>query len=98
MAQEAVRVFLRVRPPLPVEEEEEVAVSVPTETEVEVAGSTTASAHYDGVFAPGSGQEDVFDAVVPAVDSVLDGVNCTVFAYGQTGSVRFAAPGPAVPQ
>lgn len=39
------------------------------------------------VFGPKSRQQDVFNhAVVPLVNEVLDGYNCTVFAYGQTGT------------
>jgi len=37
------------------------------------------------VFGPKSQQQDVFNhAVVPLVSEVLDGYNCTIFAYGQT--------------
>nr|CAB3494983.1 unnamed protein product [Digitaria exilis]CAB3503909.1 unnamed protein product [Digitaria exilis] len=39
------------------------------------------------VFGPKSQQQDVFNhAVVPLVNEVLDGYNCTIFAYGQTGT------------
>jgi kinesin family protein 11 len=39
------------------------------------------------VFGPKSRQQDVFNhAVVPLVGEVLDGYNCTIFAYGQTGT------------
>uniref|UniRef100_M4BTC5 Kinesin-like protein n=1 Tax=Hyaloperonospora arabidopsidis (strain Emoy2) TaxID=559515 RepID=M4BTC5_HYAAE len=42
---------------------------------------------FDRVFGQYSTQKDVFDAVVrPAVDEALAGYNCTVFAYGQTGT------------
>lgn len=42
---------------------------------------------YDHVFGPDAGQEDVYEGVVRAiVDEVLEGYNCTVFAYGQTGT------------
>lgn len=42
---------------------------------------------FDKVFGPKSRQQDVFNhAVVPLVNEVLDGYNCTVFAYGQTGT------------
>lgn len=42
---------------------------------------------YDHVFGPDSSQEDVYDGVVkPIVEEVLEGYNCTVFAYGQTGT------------
>eukprot|EP00466_Bigelowiella_natans_P003548 jgi/Bigna1/57657/fgenesh1_pm.23_\ len=42
---------------------------------------------FDTVFAPGATQEDVYDeAVEPIIEEVLEGFNCTVFAYGQTGT------------
>lgn len=42
---------------------------------------------YDHVFGPDTTQEDVYKGVVePIVDEVLQGYNCTVFAYGQTGT------------
>ncbi|KAL6905795.1 hypothetical protein ACP4OV_003396 [Aristida adscensionis] len=42
---------------------------------------------FDKVFGPKSRQQDVFNhAVVPLVNEVLDGYNCTIFAYGQTGT------------
>ncbi|OEL24829.1 Kinesin-like protein KIN-5A [Dichanthelium oligosanthes] len=42
---------------------------------------------FDKVFGPKSKQQDVFNhAVVPLLNEVLDGYNCTVFAYGQTGT------------
>ncbi|KAG1688313.1 hypothetical protein DVH05_003746 [Phytophthora capsici] len=42
---------------------------------------------FDRVFGQYSTQKDVFTSVVrPAVDESLAGYNCTVFAYGQTGT------------
>ncbi|KAL2629027.1 hypothetical protein R1flu_013713 [Riccia fluitans] len=42
---------------------------------------------FDKVFGPSSQQKDLYDqAVVPIVHEVLDGFNCTIFAYGQTGT------------
>jgi len=42
---------------------------------------------FDDVFGPSSTQERVYEsAVKPMVRDVLDGYNCTVFAYGQTGT------------
>lgn len=39
------------------------------------------------VFGPSAKQADLYDqAVVPIVNEVLDGFNCTIFAYGQTGT------------
>eukprot|EP01018_Ginkgo_biloba_P020856 Gb_32401 [translate_table: standard] len=42
---------------------------------------------FDKVFGPNSQQRDLYDqAVTPIVNEVLDGFNCTIFAYGQTGT------------
>lgn len=39
------------------------------------------------IFGPDSRQLELFDhAVVPIVNEVLEGYNCTIFAYGQTGT------------
>lgn len=48
---------------------------------------TIKSFNFDKVFGMYSTQEQVFDQVVsPIVDEVLAGFNCTIFAYGQTGT------------
>ncbi|CAN6825145.1 unnamed protein product [Brassica oleracea] len=42
---------------------------------------------FDKVFGPSAQQKDLYDqAVVPIVNEVLEGFNCTIFAYGQTGT------------
>jgi kinesin family protein C1 len=41
---------------------------------------------FDHVFNPSHGQEDIWEAAEPLVQSAIDGFNVTVFAYGQTGS------------
>ena len=41
---------------------------------------------FDNVFNPSHGQEDIWDATDPLVQSAIDGYNVTIFAYGQTGS------------
>ncbi|KAL5740666.1 hypothetical protein ACOSP7_029548 [Xanthoceras sorbifolium] len=42
---------------------------------------------FDKVFGPKAQQRSIYDqAIVPIVTEVLDGFNCTVFAYGQTGT------------
>jgi kinesin family member 11 len=45
------------------------------------------SFNFDKVFGTYSRQEEVFDSIVrPIVDETLSGFNCTIFAYGQTGT------------
>ncbi|XP_020273566.1 kinesin-like protein KIN-5A isoform X1 [Asparagus officinalis] len=42
---------------------------------------------FDKVFGPNSQQKDLFNqAISPIVNEVLEGYNCTIFAYGQTGT------------
>ncbi|KMT06204.1 hypothetical protein BVRB_7g162740 isoform B [Beta vulgaris subsp. vulgaris] len=42
---------------------------------------------FDKVFGPKTQQRSIYDqAIAPIVREVLDGYNCTVFAYGQTGT------------
>lgn len=39
------------------------------------------------VFGPNSEQVDLYNqAISPIVNEVLEGYNCTIFAYGQTGT------------
>ncbi|WPG97489.1 kinesin-domain-containing protein [Acrodontium crateriforme] len=43
--------------------------------------------NFDKVFSPAADQHMIFDEVVaPILDEVLSGFNCTIFAYGQTGT------------
>jgi len=43
--------------------------------------------HFDKVFSPAADQAIVFDDVVlPILSEMLRGYNCTIFAYGQTGT------------
>ncbi|XP_073526208.1 uncharacterized protein [Phyllobates terribilis] len=42
---------------------------------------------FDKVFGPSTRQKDLYEqAIVPIVSEVLEGFNCTIFAYGQTGT------------
>lgn len=42
---------------------------------------------FDKVFGPSAQQRDLYDqAIIPIVNEVLEGFNCTIFAYGQTGT------------
>ena len=48
---------------------------------------STKTFNFDAVYDDRASQEDVFrESVQPVVDEVLAGFNCTVFAYGMTGS------------
>lgn len=42
---------------------------------------------FDRTFGPEASQPDVYtSAVAPFIEEVIAGYNCTVFAYGQTGT------------
>ncbi|GAA0170189.1 microtubule binding motor protein [Lithospermum erythrorhizon] len=42
---------------------------------------------FDKVFGPSAQQKDLYEqSIVPIVKEVLEGFNCTIFAYGQTGT------------
>ncbi|XP_024038388.1 kinesin-like protein KIN-5C [Citrus clementina] len=90
-----VQVLLRCRP----FSEEELKNNAPqvvtcNEYQREVAVSQSiAGKHidrvftFDKVFGPSAQQRDLYEqAVVPIVNEVLEGFNCTIFAYGQTGT------------
>lgn len=55
---------------------------------------------FDRTFGPDSKQNDVYQTVVaPLIEEVLSGYNCTVFAYGQTGTGKtHTMVGDEVPQ
>ena len=66
-------------------------LSTPSNNHVEVKekanSSLTKKFSFDRVFGPKSTQPDVYKTVVgPLIDQVMQGYNCTVFAYGQTGT------------
>ncbi|KAJ1514520.1 kinesin motor protein cin8, partial [Coelomomyces lativittatus] len=47
----------------------------------------TRSYTFDKVFSPEASQELVYrEVVAPILEEVLTGYNCTIFAYGQTGT------------
>ncbi|KAI5858375.1 P-loop containing nucleoside triphosphate hydrolase protein [Tricharina praecox] len=69
-----------------------VIVSHPSTTEVALALGPLASIEnkiytFDRTFGPEADQQRIYDNVVqPLLNEVLDGYNCTIFAYGQTGT------------
>jgi hypothetical protein len=84
---EAVQVLVRVRPHLSTEDVSQSFVSV-GEGSVSVSGTggRCYSSKVHRAFSQDTSQIEVFEHVVPLLDSVLAGFNASVLAYGQTGS------------
>mmetsp|Transcript_31284 Transcript_31284/g.61977 ORF Transcript_31284/g.61977 Transcript_31284/m.61977 type:complete len:115 (-) Transcript_31284:401-745(-) len=95
-ATEAIKVIVRIRPPSSKEVKDgrriitsanstlgRIEANNPTADKSEPPKSFT----FDAVFEQTCTQKEVYDIVaVPVVQSVLDGYNGTIFAYGQTGA------------
>jgi len=88
-----IRVYARVRPPLPGEEAKggpdgaAMALAFPDALTLahEWKGGKR-EYEFDAVFPPSASQAAVFDDARHLVQSAVDGYNVVVFAYGQTGS------------
>jgi len=93
---EPVRVVARCRPLLSreIQEQREPIVKVNQEQgEISIANPTVSSNEdpknlsFDHVFGPDTSQSIIYNEIAfPLVDSVLQGYNGTIFAYGQTGA------------
>ncbi|XP_026810983.1 kinesin-like protein KIF11-B [Rhopalosiphum maidis] len=90
-----IEVFVRVRPMNDAEKSKGLSVVDVSSNHKEIivtektvlADRRTKTFHFDKVFGQNSKQVDVYNVVVyPLIKEVLDGYNCTVFAYGQTGT------------
>eukprot|EP00462_Mataza_sp_D1_P021546 CAMPEP_0175126944 /NCGR_PEP_ID=MMETSP0087-20121206/4129_1 /TAXON_ID=136419 /ORGANISM="Unknown Unknown, Strain D1" /LENGTH=1515 /DNA_ID=CAMNT_0016408901 /DNA_START=199 /DNA_END=4746 /DNA_ORIENTATION=+ len=87
-----IQVVVRCRPRNQREKNSNAAVVLEAnheESTVELnkAAKNAKSYTFDQVYTSTSTQQEVFEGTVaPIVDEVLDGFNCTVFAYGQTGT------------
>jgi kinesin family protein 11 len=86
-----IQVFVRCRPLNPNERRSVVEV-VADKNEIKVLDRSsktqdTKNFYFDQVFDADAPQKSVYNSVVkPLIDQVLLGFNCTVFAYGQTGT------------
>lgn len=93
---ECVQVVVRCRPLSNKEESgnyQKVVEVFPTRGVVEIQNPSEVSKEnrkmftYDAVYGPNATQQNIYDETVrPLVSSVLEGFNCCVFAYGQTGT------------
>uniref|UniRef100_A0A182RSQ1 Kinesin motor domain-containing protein n=1 Tax=Anopheles funestus TaxID=62324 RepID=A0A182RSQ1_ANOFN len=81
-----VQVYVRVRPTNTREKliRSQEVVDVVSNRELQLKSKKFT---FDRTFAPNCKQHEVYQAVVaPYIEEVLSGFNCTVFAYGQTGT------------
>ena len=94
-----VRVFVRCRPFNNREKHHQTAAVVQCKSitsEVSVLKRKTYA--FDKIFGQYSSQKDIFNTTVKAaVDEALSGYNCTVFAYGQTGTGKTSMLGDLQP-
>nr|XP_034181739.1 kinesin-like protein Klp61F [Osmia lignaria] len=88
-----IQVFVRVRPTNVIEKNNKFKniVEIPNNKELLIHerpyDKVSKKFKFDNVFGPSSKQIDVYNIVVsPLLEQVLAGYNCTVFAYGQTGT------------
>ncbi|KAL0211498.1 hypothetical protein P9112_009796 [Eukaryota sp. TZLM1-RC] len=89
-----VKVVVRCRPLFKKEMEsgDQSVVEVLSENTIQAQDKTF---HYDRVFPPQSTQDEIFTTVDQLVMDAIDGFNCTIFAYGQTGTGKtFTMQGP----
>ncbi|GMS84082.1 hypothetical protein PENTCL1PPCAC_6257, partial [Pristionchus entomophagus] len=85
-ARSNVAVAIRVRPPNEKEAKETVVVKTdPIDRSVTMRNKVFSN--FDRVYGQNSRQSDIYKELVKKqVDDVLRGYNCTIFAYGQTGT------------
>ena len=93
---ETVKVVVRCRPPNEKEKGHKIVVKVDEPARmITVENPHPEKSHlspvrdftFDSTFGPDCKQESVFeDTALPIIESVLEGYNGTIFAYGQTGT------------
>ncbi|GFT76515.1 kinesin-like protein KIF11 [Nephila pilipes] len=88
---ECVQVFVRCRPLFESEKHLPIPIEVHAEVNkiISVGGNKSAvkTFSFDKVFAPETEQAVIYDNVAaPLIKEVLMGFNCTILAYGQTGT------------
>ena len=95
-----VRVFCRIRPPLPKElTKKQINIEYRGDNSLIIKGEKKTSYigrdgihqdieqfQFNRIFRKEDSQEEVFEEVSPLIQSSLDGFNINIFAYGQTGS------------
>ncbi len=86
---ETIKVAIRIRPFLQYEKEENCSIETTETNEKKIAitkGKKTLVSSFDKIFLQNTKQEEIFEFIKPIINSIFEGINCTILAYGQTGS------------
>uniref|UniRef100_A0A1B6KLE4 Kinesin motor domain-containing protein n=1 Tax=Graphocephala atropunctata TaxID=36148 RepID=A0A1B6KLE4_9HEMI len=85
---EMIQAYIRVRPLYSHEEKSPLLEFSRNEVTIkDESGRLLKTLTFDKVFSESASQRRVYDTVVgPMINEILQGYNCTVFAYGQTGT------------
>ncbi|KAK9826542.1 hypothetical protein WJX74_001553 [Apatococcus lobatus] len=82
-----VQVVVRVRPLLVHEHTQQASLGLGEDGLVRVTqGDVSFESRYDAALGPSRSQRDVFDTTRGCVDSLMEGYNSSIFAYGPTGT------------
>ena len=83
---ENIRVFVRVRPPFSTELAKE-SVTVEAKNTIKLKyDKYDISCKYNYVFHKEASQDDIFQQITPMLLDALQGINCSLLAYGQTSA------------
>ena len=86
---ERIKVAIRIRPFLPSEDESDLGINISPEDENTIIVSKNSKIFrgtFNQIFTPDSTQKEVFSFIKPCLLTIQKGINCTILAYGQTGT------------
>ena len=88
---ERIKVAIRLRPFLQNENESNTGINMNPDDDKTIMitkSLKTFRGTFDKILSVDSTQKDVFDFIKPCLSNIKKGNNCTILAYGQTGSVK----------
>ena len=89
MSAERIKVAIRIRPFLPNEDPSNKAINLIPEDENTIIlykEPQIFQGTFNQIFSDNSTQKDVFKFIKPCLLNIQKGINCTILAYGQTGT------------
>lgn len=93
------QVLVRVRPLNEDETSDETSITINSASSLSVTHTSEKKSFqcsFDAVLGPSSSQAEVYSTLRGCTQSVLEGINSTIFAYGQTGSGKtYSMYGPS---